>query len=253
MPWPPTSSSGPPPPRRLSSPGPPLIRFALLLPISLSRKAEPSRSSRRKRRSWPSPRALCVASETQTPLPLPPATRSQRRRCRRSPAAVHAVVAVVAVDEVEVSGAAVEVVDAEVARHLVVVTGAAHHLVVAEVADDLIGPGTTVDLSLPRPPWIRSSPGRRRSGRCRGCRGSRRPPRPPRSRRDRASRAGRRPLGADDLRPPPVAARRLGPRWSRRPALATAQPNGNRARPEDEPRSMQRRQAFHIPCSNSEE
>ena len=59
-------------------------------------------------------------------------------------AAVHAVVAVVAVDEIEFAGAAVEGVDAEAAGHLVGGAGPPHDLVVAEVADDAVRPGAAI-------------------------------------------------------------------------------------------------------------
>ncbi len=53
----------------------------------------------------------------------------------------HAVVAVVAVDEVVVAGPAVDGVDAEAAGDVVVVPRPAAHLVVAEVAEDAVGAG----------------------------------------------------------------------------------------------------------------
>ena len=73
------------------------------------------------------------------PRPLRPAPTSVAKEAMSPcPAAVHAVVAVVAVDEVEVARATVDRVDAEAAGDLVVVAAAAHQLVVAEVADHAV-------------------------------------------------------------------------------------------------------------------
>ena len=106
-------------------------------------------------------------------------------------AAVHAVVAVVAVDQVVVAGAAAQGVDAEAAGDLVVVAGAAEDGVVAEVADhpvavagaaveDVVAAAAVDQVGTRR---------RRRSGRCRGCRGFRRRRGRPRSRRGPGCRA----------------------------------------------------------------
>ena len=63
----------------------------------------------------------------------------------RAGAAVHAVVAVVAADDVFVAGAAVDGVDAEPAADFVLVAGAAGEVVVAEVAEDAVGAGAAFD------------------------------------------------------------------------------------------------------------
>ena len=142
-------------------PGPPSMTLALLLPIRVSSKAEPSMLSKRKSRSWPSPRARCSAQRDLDAAALAGADVGREGGdVAAAGAAVHAVVAVVAVDEVEVAGAAVDGVDAEAAGDLVVVAGAAE------------------DVCRRRG---RRSPGRRRRRRrrrcrCRGRRGSGRRP-----------------------------------------------------------------------------
>ncbi len=77
----------------------------------------------------------------------PAAAHGSGERCDVAPAgpAVHAVVAVVAVDDVFVAGATADGVDTEAAADFVAVAWPAKHLVVAKVAEDPVGAGTTVD------------------------------------------------------------------------------------------------------------
>ena len=198
--------------RRWSSPGPPSITFACGLPIRVSRKAEPSRLSKPKSLSWPSPRALCGAQRGPDAAALAAGARGREGGdVALAGAAGHAVVAVVAVDEVFVAGAAVDDVDAEVAGDLVVVARRRRGPCRRRGRRYLVAsPAPPSTSSLPRPPWIWSAPGPPQI---------RSLPRLPKI--DVVAVAApdhvalRRPadhvvaVGADDLRLPPVAARRL--------------------------------------------
>ena len=201
-------------------------RCACGLPIRVSRKAEPSRLSKPKSLSWPSPQARCGLQRGPDAAALAAGARGREGGdVAVAGAAGHAVVAVVAVDEVFVAGAAVDDVDAEVAGDLVAVARPAEDLVVAEVAVDLVARRRR----------------RRRPRRCRGRRGSGRSPGPPQIRSlprlpkiDVVALAApdhvalRRPadhvvaVGADDLRLPAVAARTSSSSLSRRGRRPTA-------------------------------
>ena len=78
-----------------------------------------------------------VFAQRDVDAPAPPGGDIGRERCDVAlpGAAVHTVVAIVAVDKVEIARAAVEGVDAEAAGDLVVVAGPAEEGVVAEVPD----------------------------------------------------------------------------------------------------------------------
>ena len=165
LPWSPfRSCPAPPPPTIVSLPGPPSMTLACLVPI------EDVVEGRALERLEAEEAVVAVAArfvlgerDLDAAAPAGADVGREGGDVAAAGAAVHAVVAVVAVDEVEVAGAAADRVDAEAARRLVAGAGAADDVVVAEVADHHVVVARR----------------RRRRCRCRGRRGSGRAPRPP--------------------------------------------------------------------------
>ena len=146
-PWPPSSWSAPPPPRIVSSPAA-TVDFVAALVADQGVLEGRALDALEAEEPVVTVAARFVLSQRHPDTATAPGrdVGGERGDVIPAGAAVHAVVAVVAVDEVEAARAAAEDVDAETAGHLVELAGAAGQHVVAEVADHPVAvAGPTVD------------------------------------------------------------------------------------------------------------